>query len=300
MKSRQLTTSLALLAVLSCGQAPGTKKEDPPKAPTAATVPTANAPVPATGAAPTPAASAPAEAPKARPLYYEREITKADLDGRTLRELTLLRNTIYARAGNSFRKQWLDDYFRAQPWYKPADKIDEAKITALDRKNAQTIAEYDAAISDDDLKRRKDEVLARKKDNKATPEDEIELKLLSSRLGEWVGGDAAPVTERSPLEDPTLLDKQLTVDQLDDMSRRDLRLLRNTVYARKGRPFKSYLLQQYFDGFDWYTPDEAYADSRLSEVDRRNIKLIRSVEDSVGGPIADYDHMAEDGWFSGA
>src|SRR5262249_55062235 len=31
-----------------------------------------------------------------RPLYYERALTAADLDGRTLRELSLMRNTIYA------------------------------------------------------------------------------------------------------------------------------------------------------------------------------------------------------------
>jgi len=50
-----------------------------------------------------------------RPLYYTRALTAADLDGRTLRELTLMRNTIYARAGHPFRKKWLHDYFAAQP-----------------------------------------------------------------------------------------------------------------------------------------------------------------------------------------
>ena len=46
----------------------------------------------------------------------------ADLEGRTLRELALMRNTIYARAGHPFRKKWLHDYFSAQPWYKPLAK----------------------------------------------------------------------------------------------------------------------------------------------------------------------------------
>src|SRR5215470_1120836 len=63
-----------------------------------------------------------------RPLYYTREITDDDLIGRSLRELTLMRNTIYARAGNKFRKQWLNDYFSAQPWYHPQEPIDENKI----------------------------------------------------------------------------------------------------------------------------------------------------------------------------
>src|SRR5262245_30337487 len=73
----------------------------------------------------------------ARPLYYTRAITDDDLIGRSLRELNLMRNTIYARAGNKFRKKWLNDYFSAQPWYHALDKMDESKITPLDRKNAE-------------------------------------------------------------------------------------------------------------------------------------------------------------------
>ena len=38
-----------------------------------------------------------------RQLYYERALTDEDLAGRTLRELSLMRNWIYARAGNPFR-----------------------------------------------------------------------------------------------------------------------------------------------------------------------------------------------------
>ena len=38
------------------------------------------------------------------------------LDGRSLREHTLMSNWIYARAGNPFRKPWLDTFFRAQAW----------------------------------------------------------------------------------------------------------------------------------------------------------------------------------------
>src|SRR5689334_19779077 len=76
-----------------------------------------------------------------RTLYYDRALTSADLEGRTLRELALMRNTIYARAGHPFRKKWLHDYFAAQPWYKPLAKDDNRKITAIDRANAALIAQ---------------------------------------------------------------------------------------------------------------------------------------------------------------
>lgn len=230
--------------------------------------------------------------PSERPLYYERQITLDDLQGRTLRELSLLRNTIYARAGNPFRKKWLNDYFSAQPWYRPLKEIDQGKITPLDRKNAEIIANFDASITRPELLLRRQEWQAKAD----TPEGNIELRLLSMRLGEWSGNDE----DRTPLEDPTLLDKQLTVEQLSDFSRRDLRLVRNLVYARHGRPFKSDLLKAYFGTLSWYKSDPAYTDARLTALDKRNINLILSVENQLGGPLTDYQHKKEDGWFAAA
>jgi eukaryotic-like serine/threonine-protein kinase len=58
----------------------------------------------------------------------------------------------------------------------------------------------------------------------------------------------------------------------------DLRLLRNTVYARYGRVFDSPDLQQYFTKRSWYRPRGEYSDSDLSSVDRANVALIRSAE----------------------
>jgi len=227
-----------------------------------------------------------------RPLYYTREITSKDLEGRTLRELSLMRNTIYARAGNKFRKEWLNFYFSTQTWYHPLDKMDESKITPLDRKNAEIIAAYDAALPRSELQAMQQEFM-----DPGTPEARIELRLVSMRLGKWAG---SANQDRTPLEDPDLLDKQLTVDQLKDFSRRDLRLLRNLVYARRGRPFHSELIKAYFAAVEWYRPDPAYTDARLTALDKRNINVILSLENSLGGPLTDYEHKKEDGWFSRA
>lgn len=231
--------------------------------------------------------------PASRPLYYDRQITPDDLNNRTLRELSLMRNTIYARAGNPFRKKWLNDYFSAQPWYHPLGSMDQSKLTALDRKNAEIIANYDGSISRDELLARRKALLAQ---GIHTPEDKVDLHLLSMRLGEWSGDDEA----RTPLEDPSLLDKQLTLNQLSDFSRRDLRLLRNVIYARRGRPFKSALLQSYFGTLAWYKPDPSYTDVRLTALDKRNINLILSLENQLGGPLTDYEHKKEEGWFAAA
>jgi len=224
-----------------------------------------------------------------RPLYYTREITAKDLKKRSLSELAVMRNTIYARAGNRFRKKWLNDYFSAQPWYHPLDQTDESKITPLDRRNAEIIAKYDAAISRDELLDTMSHL------DGSTPEEKIELRLASMRLGKWAG---SPDDDRTPLEDPALLEKQITVEELKDFSRRDLRLLRNLIYARRGRPFRSLLIKSYFDAVEWYRADPAYTDARLSALDKRNINLILSVENQLGGPLTDWEHKKEDGWFS--
>ncbi|MEW6729750.1 MAG: YARHG domain-containing protein [Acidobacteriota bacterium] len=247
-----------------------------------------------------PAASNSKNSAASRPLYYEREITKADLEGRTLRELTLMRNTIYARAGNPFRKKWLREYFSSQPWYRPAARMDITKLTELDHKNAAIIAEYETKLPRNKLSARKEGLLTKKHtDGRLSADDNIELSLLTQTLGESLAeGDAdAQVT---PSLEPKLLDKLLTVDQLSDYSRRDLRILRNTIYAKRGRVFKSDILQDYFDRLSWYKPDPAYTDARLTDLDNRNIKIILSVENQLGGPLTEFENKRQDGWFSGA
>lgn len=227
------------------------------------------------------------------PFYFTRPITHADLYGRKLRELSLMRNTIYARAGNKFRKKWLNEYFSQFAWYHPQATMDLSKISALDRKNAMTIEEYDAGLGSDYLWAARNWL---KKLPSLTPEQKIELRLLSERLGEFSGDPE----DRTPLSDPTMLDAQLNMDQLSDLSRRDLRLLRNMIYARRGRPFTSELLGGYFASMKWYKPDPAYTDARLTALDHRNINIIRSLEDELGGPLSDYEHKKEDGWFAAA
>lgn len=246
------------------------------------------------------AQAAQAPKPPARPLYYDRPMTEEDLKDRTLREYALLRNTIYARAGNPFRRPWLNAYFSAQPWYKPLNAMDESQITPLDRENARKIADADAAIPQEELMRRRDSLLARKKEGKELPEDTVELSLLSQRLGTWLGGSEEGKETPSPLEDPSRLDKLLRIEELSTLSRRDLRILRNTIYARHGMPFNSAVVRDYFKAATWYKPDSAYDDSRLNTIDHKNIKLIRSVEDSLGGPLHENPNYGADGWFVAA
>lgn len=272
----------------------------PTGTPTSTTTPAAPAPI----AAPALPSPTPSGAQGEVPYYYTRAITAADLQNRPLKELSLIRNTIYARAGNPFRKSWLNAYFSSQPWYKPGVGVDTTKLSTLDYQNAEVVADYEARLSRAELVARRDRLITQmKKDGDG---DGVELVLLARALGEnaWdyeiqVDHSAAEM-EVSPFDDPRILDSLVRVDQLRDLSRRDLRILRNMVYARHGRSFKSELLQLHFERQSWYKPDAGYSDAKLNEVDKRNVQIIRSVEDSLGGPLTDYQHKSEEGWFTAA
>jgi YARHG domain len=118
-------------------------------------------------------------------------------------------------------------------------------------------------------------------------EDKVELGLLSRAMGSFALDDDT----RGKQEES--LDRLLTPAQLRQLSLRDLRLLRNTIYARRGRTFKSQILRDHFEGMSWYKVDPNYSDKLLTANDSRNIALIKSVENEFGGPLSDEDYLAE-------
>jgi hypothetical protein len=235
-----------------------------------------------------------------RPLHYDRALAPADLEGRSLRELSILRNWPYAQAGQPFRKKWLRDYFSTLPWYHPVAIAEVKKIADLDTKNSAAVVKYEISISRAELQKRRAALAAGQRGELSAEEAAIELVLVNRALGGASKEETVAASDRSPLDDPSQLDKLITVDQLQNLSRRDLRVMRNMVYARRGRKFKSDVLQQYFDRMEWYSINPDYDDKMLSKTDQRNIKIIRSVEDSIGGPMSEDEQKKEEGWFSGA
>ncbi len=240
-------------------------------------------------AAPPPDAGPVKVAAAERALYATKPLTTADLAGRSLRELTLMRNWIFARRGNEFRRAWLRQFFTQQKWYAPnqmsflsgswhATSEDDPEVWARDEKNAELIAEYESNLTTEQLIAMRDAARARMKNVKESNADDlIELKLLSARLGGWAG-EGEPPADLTPLENPKRLDKLLKLTDLDDLSPRDLKLLRNTIFARKGRPFETPLVKGYFKTVQWYAADPKYSDKLLSDVDKKNVKLIQSLE----------------------
>ena len=95
-------------------------------------------------------------AAQSRPLYPGKPLTDAELTGRSLRELTLMRNWVYAKRGNEFRRMWLRTFFTAQKWYTPNQKgflaqdwrsiFDDEELN-LDNANAERIATWESNLT---------------------------------------------------------------------------------------------------------------------------------------------------------
>ncbi|AKJ05424.1 YARHG domain-containing protein [Archangium gephyra] len=210
-------------------------------------------------------------------------IAKAELSLRYV-DLEQRRDTLLAKAGQT----WGD-----APMYegrKRSFRSCDEELEPLTQENASTHWYWTQKIAASKDCRYHD-----KAHKKATPADHglisseelIELGLISRAMGEFALDDEQREQTASSL------DSVLKVKELRKLSLRDLRLLRNTIFARKGRTFKSEVLQDHFKRMPWYTPREDYSDKLLTKTDKRNVELIRQVEEEFGGALLDKDFQVE-------
>ncbi len=68
--------------------------------------------------------------------------------------------------------------------------------------------------------------------------------------------------------------------ELEDLSKSELRIARNEIYARHGRKFKDEMLKEYFNSKNWYEPDrDEIEEAELNEYEIKNRDLIRELEE---------------------
>jgi YARHG domain len=80
--------------------------------------------------------------------------------------------------------------------------------------------------------------------------------------------------------------KLISEAMLRGLSLHELRLLRNEIYARHGRIFKTMWIQQYFGGQPWYDPKEDFKDEEISGSDKTNIETIVAYENKLHNSIS--------------
>lgn len=72
--------------------------------------------------------------------------------------------------------------------------------------------------------------------------------------------------------------KVLKAEELKNLRKLDLEIIRNTIYARHGYIFKNPKARQFFDGIDWYIPVNTAIEKDLTTVEKQNIQLIKRFE----------------------
>ena len=78
--------------------------------------------------------------------------------------------------------------------------------------------------------------------------------------------------------DISIIEKGLSDFDLAKLSNKDLRFLRNMIYAKHGHIFTAEDLTKYFSNFEWYKPVRKVSDADLTEKERELIERIKKFE----------------------
>ena len=247
--------------------------------------------------------------------WRDRPISARKLGQHSGAEWKVLQAEIEAIHGKRFDDEpWLQQYFEERYWYRPSDKYDSKKLTAIERKNL-------ALLSTAQKKQRKVAVLPGDMElfeSKAISEQMLhglslhELRLLRNEVyarhgrmfrAEWLqqyfysqpwytpdenfkdeslsGNDKLNVEAIVKYENrihQELSTKPIARALLEGLFIEDASQMRQEIYARHGKVFKEPWLQKYFSSFDWYKADPNFSDAALSEVEKKNIATIAAYE----------------------
>ena len=72
--------------------------------------------------------------------------------------------------------------------------------------------------------------------------------------------------------------QKLTTKDIENLTKADLYILRNTIYAKHGYSFKNRQLRTFFDKQDWYMPVNVNIKNDLTPLEKENIKLLLRYE----------------------
>lgn len=78
-------------------------------------------------------------------------------------------------------------------------------------------------------------------------------------------------------------------DELINLTPWQLKVARNEIYARHGRPFVHKDMQCYFAKKSWYKVDANYDASSLSYIENTNVAMIQAYEQATNSPLASSD-----------
>ncbi|WP_333808420.1 YARHG domain-containing protein [Flavobacterium sp.] len=75
--------------------------------------------------------------------------------------------------------------------------------------------------------------------------------------------------------------EELTSDFVSNLTKADIFILRNSIFARHGFAFRDKQLRMYFEQFDWYMPVFGDVKDELTEIEKKNIDLLLRYEQNA-------------------
>ncbi len=114
--------------------------------------------------------------------------------------------------------------------------------------------------------------------------------LMRTEAPAFMGGGSSEEASATPVEEgdsseymlPESSTRVYDVSELEGMSDHDLFVARNEIYARHGYVFEAGELSEYFESKSWYHPTDVFNEGDITEIERQNVSLILSVEQSRG------------------
>ena len=85
---------------------------------------------------------------------------------------------------------------------------------------------------------------------------------------------------------PQASERLLTASDLQYLSKEDLKIMRNEIFARHGYIFQTQDMKTYFQNQSWYTPQFRDVTAKLSNIEKKNVDLIKGYENSATGSVS--------------
>jgi uncharacterized membrane protein YgcG len=210
------------------------------------------------------------------PTSNKYKLTDADVNYLTQEELRIARNEIYARHGQQFRSRDLQDYFNSKSWYVSTTKLPmgtNAKLSSVENYNIKMISKYEDGSSSGS-------------GGGAGSSGRASGSGGAGSSGSGAGnsggsGNSGGVVNAGDYILPASNKYKLTDADVKYLSKEELRIARNEIYARHGQQFYSQELQDYFDSKSWYVSTNKLplgTNAKLSSVESYNIALISKYE----------------------
>lgn len=73
----------------------------------------------------------------------------------------------------------------------------------------------------------------------------------------------------------------LQKEQVENLSKGDIFILRNLIFARHGFSFRDKKLREYFDNIDWYMPVFSDVTKELTAIEKQNVALLLRYEENA-------------------